>query len=56
MHFQFLKGTYSYSDTEFLQLPPKESGKVGVVLCEGLHGIDEKSTPSIPREENSTYI
>jgi len=49
--FNFVKGTYSYSDTEFLQLPPKESGKVGVVLCEGLHGIDEKSTPLIPREE-----
>ena len=49
--FNFIKGTYSYSDTETLQLPSKESGKAGVILCEGLHGIDERSTPSIPREE-----
>ena len=48
--FDFVSGTYSYlNDT--LQLPPKESKKKGVVLYEGLHGIDERVTPSIPREE-----
>ena len=48
--FDFVTGTYSYlNDT--LQLPPKESKKKGVVLYEGLHGIDERVTPSIPREE-----
>ena len=28
-----------------------ESDKTGVVLCKGLHGIDERVTPSIPRDE-----
>ena len=48
--FDFVTGTYSYLEDTF-QLPPKESKKKGVVLCEGLHGIDERVTPSIPREE-----
>jgi uridine kinase len=49
--FDFIKGTYSYLKNEFLQLPSKESGKSGVVLCEGLHGIDERVTHLIPRDE-----
>ena len=49
--FDFLTGTYSYKDNEFFELPSKESGKRGVILCEGLHGIDERVTPSIPRDE-----
>ena len=49
--FDFITGTYSYLKDDILQLPPKESGKAGVVLCEGLHGIDERVTPSIPRDE-----
>ena len=49
--FNFVKGAHTYSDTDILQLPPKESGKKGVILCEGLHGIDEGATPSIPRDE-----
>ena len=49
--FNFIKGTHSLSDKEILQLPPKDSGKTGVVLCEGLHGIDPGATPSIPRDE-----
>ena len=49
--FNFVTGTHSYNDKEILQLPKKDSGKVGVVLCEGLHGIDPKGTPSIPRDE-----
>jgi len=49
--FDFVKGTYSYIESDVLKLPDKDSGKVGVVLCEGLHGIDERVTPSIPRNE-----
>ena len=49
--FNFVKGTHTYSDKEVLQLPPKNSGKVGVVLCEGLHGINPGATSSIPRDE-----
>jgi uridine kinase len=49
--FDFVKGTYSYVESDVLKLPDKDSGKVGVVLCEGLHGIDERVTPSIPRNE-----
>ena len=49
--FDFVTGTYSYLKDDFLQLPSKESGITGVVLCEGLHGIDERVTPSIPRDE-----
>ena len=49
--FDFVTGTYSYLKDDFLQLPSKESGITGVVVCEGLHGIDERVTPSIPRDE-----
>ena len=49
--FDFVKGKHTYLDNEILQLPPKESGKIGVVLCEGLHGIDPKATLSIPRDQ-----
>ena len=49
--FDFVTGTYSYKKDDVLKLPDKESGKTGVVLCEGLHGIDERVTPSIPRDE-----
>ena len=49
--FDFVKGDHTYLDDDILQLPPKESGKTGVVLCEGLHGIDPKATESIPRDE-----
>ena len=47
--FNFVKGTHTLG--EDLQLPAKETGKVGVVLCEGLHGIDDKATKQIPRDE-----
>ena len=49
--FDFISGTHSFSDKEIFKLPCKESGKKGVILCEGLHGIDERGTPSIPRDE-----
>ena len=49
--FDFVKGTYSYIKDDILKLPSKESGRTGVVLCEGLHGIDERVTNSIPRDE-----
>ena len=49
--FDFVKGTYSYIKSDVLKWPDKNSGKRGVVLCEGLHGIDERVTPSIPRDE-----
>jgi uridine kinase len=49
--FDFVNGTYNYLKDDVLQLPSKESGKYGVVLCEGLHGIDERVTKSIPRDE-----
>ena len=49
--FDFVKGTHTDSETDLLKLPSKESGKFGVVVCEGLHGIDDKGTPSIPRDE-----
>ena len=49
--FDFVKGKHTYLDNDIMQLPPKESGKTGVVLCEGLHGIDPKATLSIPRDE-----
>ena len=49
--FDFVKGTYSYIKSDVLKFPDKNSGKKGVVVCEGLHGIDERATPSIPREE-----
>ena len=49
--FDFVNGTYSYLKNDLLQLPSKESGKTGVVLCEGLHGIDERVTNTIPRDE-----
>ena len=49
--FDFVKGKHTYLDDDILQLPPKDSGKTGVVLCEGLHGIDPKATESIPRDE-----
>jgi collagenase-like PrtC family protease len=49
--FDFVKGKHTYLDDDILQLPPKDSGKTGVVLCEGLHGIDPKATASIPRDE-----
>ena len=47
--FNFVKGTHTLG--EDLQLPGKETGKTGVVLCEGLHGIDDKATKLIPRDE-----
>ena len=49
--FDFVKGEHTYLDDDIMQLPPKDSGKTGVVLCEGLHGIDPKATLSIPRDE-----
>jgi len=49
--FDFVKGEHTYLDNDIMQLPPKDSGKTGVVLCEGLHGIDPKATLSIPRDE-----
>ena len=49
--FDFVTGTYSYVKSDVLQLPDKSNGKTGVVLCEGLHGIDERVTPSIARDE-----
>ena len=49
--FDFVSGTYSYKKDEILKLPSKESGRTGVVLCEGLHGIDERVTNTIPRDE-----
>ena len=49
--FDFVNGTYKYLENDVLKLPDKDSGKIGVVLCEGLHGIDERVTHSIPREE-----
>jgi len=49
--FDFVTGTYSYIKSDILKMPDKDSGKAGVVLCEGLHGIDERVTPSIPRNE-----
>ena len=49
--FDFISGTYSYLKDDILKLPSKESGKTGVVLCEGLHGIDERVTNKIPRDE-----
>ena len=49
--FDFISGTYSYLKNEKLKLPSKESNKIGVIICEGLHGINEKVTPLIPREE-----
>ena len=49
--FDFITGTDSYLKNDVLQLPSKESGKFGVVLCEGLHGIDERVTKTIPRDE-----
>ena len=49
--FDFVKGTHHYLDDDIMQLPPKDSGKTAVVLCEGLHGIDPKATESIPRDE-----
>jgi uridine kinase len=47
--FNFVKGTHSYG--EELQMPSKDSGKAGIVLCEGLHGINDKATKLIPRDE-----
>ena len=32
-------------------MPSKDSGKAGIVLCEGLHGINDKATKLIPRDE-----
>ncbi len=49
--FDFVNGTYKYLENDVLKLPEKESGKIGVVLCEGLHGIDERVTISLPRDE-----
>ena len=49
--FDFVKGQHTYLDDDIMQLPPKDSGKTGVVLCEGLHGIDPKATLTIPRNE-----
>jgi uridine kinase len=49
--FDFVTGTYKYIENDVLKLPDKDSGKYGVVLCEGLHGIDERVTSSIPRDE-----
>ena len=49
--FDFVKSKFTYKDDDILCLPPKESGKKGVVLCEGLHGINPNGTPSIPRDE-----
>ena len=49
--FDFVNGTYKYLEDDVLKLPSKESGKTGVVLCEGLHGIDERVTNTIPRDE-----
>jgi uridine kinase len=49
--FDFVRGTYKYLEDDVLKLPDKDSGFSGVVLCEGLHGIDERVTSSIPREE-----
>ena len=49
--FDFIKGEYRYLDNETFKLPSKESGRMGVVLCEGLHGIDERVTKTIPRDE-----
>ncbi len=49
--FDFVKSKFVYLDKDIMQLPSKESGKKGVILCEGLHGINPKGTPSIPRDE-----
>ena len=49
--FDFVSGTYRYIEDDILKLPSKESGRTGVVLCEGLHGIDERVTNTIPRDE-----
>ena len=49
--FDFVHGTYKYLEDDVLKLPDKDSGFSGVVLCEGLHGIDERVTSSIPRDE-----
>ena len=49
--FDFITGTYKYIKEDVLKLPSKESGRTGVVLCEGLHGIDERVTNTIPRDE-----
>ena len=49
--FDFIKGEYRYLDDEIFKLPEKESGRMGVVLCEGLHGIDERVTKTIPRDQ-----
>ena len=54
--FDFVHGTYKYLEDEVLKLPDKDSGFTGVVLCEGLHGIDERVTSSIPREKNFLFI
>ena len=48
-NYNFVTGVRTYTDE--LQLPKKDSGKYGVILCEGLHGIDDRATPSIPRNE-----
>ncbi|ELP84843.1 uridine cytidine kinase I, putative [Entamoeba invadens IP1] len=44
--FDFVKGKYSYDTTNYLKLP-----KNGVVVMEGLHGIDENLTAAIPRKQ-----
>ena len=36
--FDFVKSKFVYLDKDIMQLPSKESGKKGVILCEGLHG------------------
>ena len=47
--FNFVKGTHTLG--EELQMPKKNSGINGIVLCEGLHGINDKATKLIPRDE-----
>ena len=49
--FDFVYRTYKYLEDEVLKLPDKESGITVVVLYKGLHGINERVTSSIPRDE-----
>ncbi|EKE39651.1 hypothetical protein ENUP19_0080G0101 [Entamoeba nuttalli] len=44
--FDFVSGKYSLIQDKVLKLPPN-----GVIVMEGLHGIDEALTPAIPREQ-----
>ncbi|ELP87731.1 uridine cytidine kinase I, putative [Entamoeba invadens IP1] len=44
--FDFVSGRYSILEDKIIKLPPN-----GVVIMEGLHGIDEGLTPAIPRSQ-----